>query len=263
MQDFELARRYIFGNMHRIKGYLGPIDALAVSTVLIGQKEALKSGGIAEIGIFFGRSFLLMASLVGKHEKALAADLFAIGQSSDGKDSRQLATFLNNAKEIGLQLDRKMIFVGDSRNLDGSPELLEACPLRFVSIDGGHNFNAVTSDANLASKVITDFGVICFDDFCAPGLPDVTLGVIDFLRFGGGAFTPFVITQNKLFVCRREYHDFYVDMMLGGNLLNKVGKKLIYMKSVPVLFLHQSFMRRARYEAFVRAGLGRLNECFY
>jgi len=52
-------------------------------------------------------------------------------------------------------------------------------------------------------------------------------------------------------------------MMLGSNLLNKVAKKSIYMKSVPVLFLHQSFMQRARYEAFVRAGLGRLNEYFY
>src|ERR1700691_5802704 len=105
MQDVELARKYIFRRMHRIRGYLGLIDALTISTILIGQKKALKRGSIAEIGIFFGRSFLLMASLIDSGEKALAADLFNIGQTTDGTDSLQLSAFLKSAKELGLHVD--------------------------------------------------------------------------------------------------------------------------------------------------------------
>ena len=263
MDDLELARNYIFRKMHHIRGYLVPVDALAIAEVIIGQKNARMNGGIAEIGVFFGRSFLLMASLIGKQERALAADLFDIGQDSGGKDSLQLASFLSSANKLGIQIDRQAIFVGDSRKLDGSSELQQASPLRFVSIDGSHELDLVASDADLASRTITEFGVICFDDFCNPEFPEVTLGVFDFLRSAHERFVPFAITQKKLFVCKREYHDFYSSLVAHSELLRRIERKSISMNGVPVLLLRQSFMERARYEVLARSGFGGLNNLFY
>ena len=48
---------YIFRRMKTVKGYLDPVDALMISTILIAQSKAKLKGGVAEIGVYFGRSF--------------------------------------------------------------------------------------------------------------------------------------------------------------------------------------------------------------
>jgi hypothetical protein len=256
------ARDYIFRRMPRIRGYLGPVDALAIAAVMIGQTNAQLGGSVAEIGVFFGRSFLLMAALVGENEKALAADLFDIGAAAHD-DSLQLTSFLNAAKALNIAVDRELVFVGNSKDLT-APFLLEKTGLlRFFSIDGGHVSQDVMSDAELAAQVISDFGVICFDDFFNPEWPEVTLGVLEFLRDSSGPFVPFMISEKKLFVCKEGYLDFYAELVRKSVLLEKIHKTLIHMMGRSVLFVRNSFIERARYEVFARARLGRLNSIFY
>ena len=105
----QLTRDYIFRRMKGIKGYLDPVDALMISTILAAQSDARFGGSVAEIGVYFGRSFLLMAGLLRPDERAFAADLFDIGTRSDG-DSVQLASFLASGEKLGISIDRDMIY---------------------------------------------------------------------------------------------------------------------------------------------------------
>ena len=78
----KLTRDYIFRRMKGIKGYLDPVDALMISTILAAQNDARFGGSVAEIGVYFGRSFHLMAGLLRPDECAFAADLFNIGNTT-------------------------------------------------------------------------------------------------------------------------------------------------------------------------------------
>ncbi len=215
---------YIFRMMPKIKRYLTVVDALAIAIILVGQRDAKLRGGIAEIGVFFGRSFYLMAMLIDKHEKALAIDLFDIG-ASQGRDSWQLTCFLDVGRRLNINIDREMVIVGKSQELDAPAILEKTGPLRFCSVDDGHKHQDVFSDATLAGNVISDCGVICFDDFCYVEWPEVTFGIYDFLRTNAATFVPFLISQNKLFVCKREYHNLYTTLIGDSEPLRKIRKK--------------------------------------
>jgi hypothetical protein len=254
------ARNYIFGQMPKIRGYLGATDALAIATILIGQTDAQLSGSVAEVGVFFGRSFFLMATLIGENEKAFAADLFDIG-SVVGDD--QLTCFLKSAKALDVSIDREMMFVGNSHDLSASLLLQKAGPLRFFSIDGGHSLPDVLSDAELAANTISEFGVICFDDFCNPEFPEVTLGAFDFFRKHDWRFVPFAISQKKLYACKTPYKAFYTELMTTSILLRKIKSDPIDIMGHSSRLLRSDVLERARHEIFVRAGLGRVNALFY
>jgi hypothetical protein len=55
---------------------MNPSDALLFAAVAAGQTADGIKGSLAEIGVFFGRSFFLLAKMASDSEKALALDLF-------------------------------------------------------------------------------------------------------------------------------------------------------------------------------------------
>jgi len=248
--------------MPKIKGYLTVVDALAIAIILVGQRDAKLRGGIAEIGVFFGRSFYLMAMLIDKQEKALAIDLFDIG-ASEGRDSWQLTSFLDVGRKLNVNIDREMVIVGQSQGLNAAVILEKTGPLRFFSVDDGHTLQDVLSDATLAGNVISDYGIICFDDFCNLEWPEVTFGIYDFLRTNAATFVPFLISQNKLFVCKHKYHNFYTTLIGNSEPLRKIRKKSVDMLGRSTLIVRNTKVEYLRCEGFARMGLGRLNAFFY
>lgn len=256
------ARKYIFFQMPRINGYLSAVDALAITTILIGQREAALGGGIAEIGVYFGRSFYLMALLIERSERALPVDLFDVG-ASEGRNSRQLESFIANGKLLNINFDPEMVLVGNSRELKPADIMAKAGRLRFFSVDGGHSLEDVLSDAALAAQTMSDHGVICFDDFCNPEWPEVTFGIYEFLRNNSGSFVPLLATQKKLFVCKREYRDFYVRLICGADELRKIPKASRNLLGDETLLVRSTQLEYLRCEAFARIGLGPLNALAY
>jgi hypothetical protein len=255
-------RDYIFRRMTGIKGYLDPVDALMISTILAAQSDARFGGSIAEIGVYFGRSFLLMAGLLQPDERAFAADLFDIGKRSDG-DSVQLASFLASAAKLGIPIDRDMIHAGSSHALRAENIVRKTGAMRFVNIDGGHLLGDVEADAELAKNTIADFGVLCFDDFCNPEWPEVSLGVFNFLRANHPRFAGFALSQKKIFVCQEEYFDLYKSVVRDALVLRKIRRIEVDLLGRSVVHLRPTHVERIRYEGLARTGLGRLNAFFY
>jgi hypothetical protein len=258
----QLTRDYIFRRMKGIKGYLDPVDALMISTILAAQSDARFGGSVAEIGVYFGRSFLLMAGLLRPDERAFAADLFDIGTRSGG-DSVQLASLLASGEKLGIAIDRDMIHAGSSHALRAESIVSKTGAMRFVNIDGGHLLADVEADAELAKNTIADFGVLCFDDFCNPEWPEVSLGVFNFLRANNDRFAAFALSQKKIFVCQTEYFDLYRTIIRDALVLRRIRRIDVELLGRSVIHLRHSYFERIRYETLARAGLGRLNAMFY
>src|ERR1700677_697810 len=71
-------RSFVDNRLYKIKGFLNPVDAMIFSDILNFQTCQEYTGAVAEIGVFYGRSFTLMAKAITSEEKALGIDLYDI-----------------------------------------------------------------------------------------------------------------------------------------------------------------------------------------
>lgn len=248
-------KRYIRSYMFRIPGYMHPIDAFCYAGILAYQRGHSLSGGVAEIGVFFGRSFFLMAKSLKPGEKAFAADLFESGPRVSG-ESFQLRAFRDAASRLGIRIEPNCLAAGPSEALKACDILDAIGPARFFSIDGGHAIEQVEWDASLASDVVSPHGVLVFDDFCNPEWPEVSLAVFDFLRAQHGAYLPIAVTKAKLYVCHREFHSLYLGALAQSEWLRGFARKEISMLGSRLLWFHHPISERIMFEALVKMRLG-------
>lgn len=255
-------RNFIFGDMPTIEGYLDPADALVFLSLLECQKARNLAGTIAEIGIFYGRSYFLLRKITAPENKVLAIDLFDRGPFSNGL-SDQYRRFLDNGRLLELPVDESLVITNDSTKLKPEDITGKVGHVRFFSIDGGHTLAHVAADSLLAKSVLADHGVIVFDDTFNPAWPDVTVGVADFLRENRATFSAFCITKYKTYVCKREFQNFYRTAITQASHLTALEHSEIRFLGSHAVRLHNPIARRVLYELMIRAGMGAFSERAY
>jgi hypothetical protein len=255
-------RKFIFHDLRSVEGYIDPPDALVYLSLLESQRQHDLHGGIAEIGIYFGRSYFLLKKIAGPEEGVLGIDLFDIGNLSDGV-SEQYRLFLEAGDRLGLPVDEELLVVGDSRDVSANDITDKIGAVRFFSVDGGHSLSNLVSDSGLAKNSIADHGVIVFDDTFNPAWPEVTVGVADFLRDNDDAFSTFCVTKYKTYVCRREFHDFYRTAIEQAPHLGAFELAETHFLGCDAVRLHNPFSRRLLYEIMTRSGMGAISERAY
>lgn len=255
-------RKFIFKDLQTVEGYIDPPDALVFLTLLQAQSTQGLNGGVAEIGVFYGRSYFLFRKVCKGDEKILAIDLFDIDQSA-GDAVTQYSRFLENGQRLGLPVDQDLVIKGDSTQLRPDDIIGKIGRTRFFSIDGGHMLHHVVSDSILALDTLAPHGIIAFDDTFNPAWPEVTVGVTDFLRQRQDEFAVFCMTKYKTYVCRKEFHDFYcrvIDEAPDLSAFDHVRTDFLGSKAVR---LHNPMARRMVYEVMVRSGMRSLSERAY
>jgi hypothetical protein len=257
-------RKFIFRDLKTVDGYIDPPDALVFLCLLETQRKAGLKGGIAEIGVFYGRSYFLFKRIGGEGEKIVAIDLFDIGRKpgTDGI-SPQYVKFLENGRRLGIPVDEELVIKADSTRLEASDIVGKAGRIRFFSIDGGHMLAQVAADSRLAMHSLAAHGIIAFDDTFNPAWPEVTIGVADFLREHADSFTAFCMTKYRTYVCRHDFHDFYHEAIATAPALGAFEHSETKFLASPVIRLHDPVARRVLYELMTRTGMGALAERVY
>ena len=255
-------RKFIFHELRSVEGYIDPPDALVFLSLLEHQRQHCLDGGLAEIGIYFGRSYFLLKKIAAPDENVLGIDLFDIGNVSDGM-SDQYRLFLEHGERLGLPVDKDMLLVGDSRTFSAEEITDKIRAVRFLSVDGGHSLPNLVSDSHLARDTVADHGIIVFDDTFNPAWPEVTVGMADFIRDNDDAFSTFCMTKYKTYVCRREFHDFYRAAIEQAPHLGAFELADTHFLGCDAIRLHNPFSRRLLYELMTRSGMGALSERAY
>jgi hypothetical protein len=253
MSDIE---KFIDTKIYRITGFLHPVDAMAFAGLAAWQKSHGIAGSVMEIGVFYGRSFALMAkSIDTSREVAVAADLFDIGIVPSGESS-QLTSFRSTLGLAGVETTAVRVIQGDSSLLDAGDILKMAGKIRFFSIDGGHEEHHVRTDAKLAQEVMSEDGMIVFDDFFNPRYPDVTYSVFLLLANEMSEFSPFLITKGKLYICRKERLRDYRNAVKQLHLWAGAKIEQCRFMGGEIAYLFQSTESRAVYQVMASIGLG-------
>ncbi len=246
----------IHRQIYRIAGFLHPTDAMAFAGLGMWQRSSRIAGSVMEIGVFYGRSFAIMARLIDPaREVAVAADLFDIGPIDDAH-SEQLSTFEKNLAFIGADRAAVLILKGDSGALQAAELQSQVGKIRFLSIDGGHEEPQVSSDAMLGMKILSDDGMMVFDDFFNPQYPDVTFSVFRLLKNEMADFVPFLITKNKLYLCRSGSAPRYRQAVALMPLWAGSTRERFKFMGSDVTYLYQSLPNRAIYQLLATRGLG-------
>jgi hypothetical protein len=199
----EAVRAYATTHVHTVQGWLQAGPRAAIWALLDGQILDGVAGEIMEIGVFHGRTFGLLAASLADGERAIAVDPF-------GSDQRRDA-FLRNVKRLGIDRSRMDLWEMTS---EAFSETADCAALkgrvRFLSLDGSHDQEAVAADLKISELAISPEGIVAFDDFFNPWYPEVTAALFDHLA-GPTSLIPFAIAvnfgppsrgANKLFLCR-------------------------------------------------------------
>jgi len=175
-------------------------------------------GGVAEIGVYMGRFFLLLRNMVDTQEPSYAIDIFEdqhLNSDSNGGQGSS-STFKENLKNYdNFAGEGVSIIKGDSTSGKTKAKisaLIEPGSIRYFSIDGGHTKTHTINDLKLAEKYVSDSGIVILDDITHPHWLGVMDGLVEYLR-SFPTLIPFAIGHNKLFLCKYPYHGRYLEVV--------------------------------------------------
>ena len=202
-----LLKEYVSAGHYKIPGFAHEWDLRLFADLLAWQSANGFGGDLAEIGVHHGRSFLILALRRHGAEKAVAMDLFEDDHYNADHDRHagRGAGFFNTLQKYNVTLGSEEIIKGSSLDLSAESLRQKYQAFRFFSIDGGHFYHHVENDLELAAQTIAEHGVICVDDWMNLHWPEVSIAAGNFMRDEPERLEPFLVSQNKLYLCRPTF----------------------------------------------------------
>lgn len=190
----ELKVKAFFEKSHEeIPGWFFPLDQLVFFELFIAQLSMQIKGDLCEIGVFRGKSFVLMSLLRNASERLVGFDLFA--------DEDEAET-IQNLSEYGEPQGTELIKGLTSSHSKDDIDALMTAPVRFLHVDAGHEYHEVLEQLHLFSPYVADQGIIAMDDYQDREFPGIEAAVLDFADLDRPRrFVPFLAGGNKIFLC--------------------------------------------------------------
>jgi len=193
-----------------VHGWLQRVDAEIIGSILEFQNRQSITGGLVEIGVHHGKSFIPLCMALRSDELALCIDIFDDqSKNLDSSGKGDFNSFQANLAKFHLDPLRIRVFKGSSEDVNHDYILQQVGPVRFFSVDGGHWNSIVQNDLRLAEKTLARDGIIALDDYCRAEWPDVTAGYTLWREKTESDIIPFAAGSNKLFLCRKDFAAAY------------------------------------------------------
>ncbi len=179
----------------RIDGWLFKADTLCIWYVDSVQKVNNVPGDLCEIGVYHGKSLLLMANLRRPDETIYRFDDFSGVKERTVREVLEAYAFIT---------ERVTIISGDTQQLEADDlKQTITAPLRFLHVDGGHTYDECMHDLLTFQSLLGEGAVIAVDDYFDREYPGVSSAVNAYCRSPEGrSYRPFMMGQNKIYLCQ-------------------------------------------------------------
>lgn len=195
MIDGKLLEKFINQDSKQIDGWFFPGDILAFAAIDHCQSVMGIAGGIAEIGVWHGKSLVFLSHLlrVDAGESLYGIDIFP--EQTLESTKANLDQYGSGCQVGLLRVDTTALGVEDVAKLFASP-------LRFLHIDAGHEYHEVMQQCLLFAPHLRRGGIIAFDDYQDREFPGIEAAVLDFCEIDRPRrFVPFFAGANKMYCC--------------------------------------------------------------
>ncbi len=170
-----------------VPGWFSRLDFRLFVEVDRIQREQSVKGDLFEIGVYCGKSAILMGHLARlSDDQVVICDLFENIDSVGDENRTEIQTWYSGFRQqdfVGQYLrfhsEAPTMIVGPSTEIDAEA-LTDTC--RFIHIDGSHTYDVVRQDIRTAQRMLVPGGIVAFDDISTTHTPGVALAVATTVR---------------------------------------------------------------------------------
>lgn len=194
-----------------------------------------RQGGVCELGVHMGKMFHAMMATVVDDSPSYAVDLFnelfiynvslSGGYPKYVWEKRNLPadkdpsihqraffkTITDHWEEEGILDSSNLVIKSNDSNYMTAADF-DNNKFKFVSIDAGHHYHNVMADLKLAEQIVSRNGVVVVDDWMSMEWYGVTQATMEYMK-NGGILVPFCGHGKKLYLCRYNAKNLYLDAM--------------------------------------------------
>lgn len=147
---------------------------------LLSNDAVVPHGDLVELGVYLGKSAVLMGEYKADDETFTVCDLFGASSGDDANDRENASSYRTLDRQsfernyLALHDELPVVVQGLS-----SVILQHVSPstARFVHIDASHLYEHVAVDVESARSMLLPDGIVCFDDYRSPHTPGVAAAV--------------------------------------------------------------------------------------
>jgi hypothetical protein len=215
--EVERARHYI-EQMGEVEGWLSREAAVLITATHVFQRSIPLSGTILEIGVWRGKSGILLCQLIDpRDERCVLSDRFDGGDYPDLYGENNLDVLKDNLSRWTEPSDSVVIEACDSMHL--LPHMTGlAGSIRMCHIDGSHQYERTLEDMLMCADLLMPQGCMIVDDAFNVLLLGVNQALNEFLRTS--SYAAFGVGFNKAFLCREEHHAAYSGMWTSREIVS-------------------------------------------
>jgi len=180
-----------------IDGWFLPLDRALFRHLLDESATRLGGGDLAELGVYLGKSAVLMGDHLADGDVFTVVDLFdpeADGSHEHGSDYSGLTRQAFERHYRALHGRLPVVVQGQSQTVT---EHARHGRHRFVHVDASHLYEHVQGDIAAARTLLADDGIVVFDDIRSehtPGVPAAVYGSV-----ATSSLRPFAVSQAKFY----------------------------------------------------------------
>ncbi|MFF1687649.1 MULTISPECIES: class I SAM-dependent methyltransferase [unclassified Streptomyces] len=192
------ARRPI--HLDDVPGWFPPLDQLLFTWLLEGQARREVRGDLLELGVYMGKSAVLLGRHLHRAEKFTVCDLFegdAPDDANQAESTKSYASLTRQAfEENYLSFHDELPKVVQAPSSVISTEV-DPGTCRFVHIDASHLYEHVYGDIGAARELLAPGGIVVLDDFRSEHTPGVSVAAWEAVLNRG--LRPLCLSTQKLY----------------------------------------------------------------
>jgi Methyltransferase domain len=186
-------------SLDTVKGWFSPLDQTIFRWVLEWQR-AEPAGDLVELGVYLGKSAVLIGSGLRPGERFTVCDLF--GDPGDDVSNQEecdqdYGGLTRAAFEKNYLAFHSMLPTVVQGPTSAILQHVPAGSCRFAHIDASHIYDHVTRDVASTRLMLRPTGVAVFDDFLSAHTPGTVAAVWEAVLLKG--LHPICFTRNKLY----------------------------------------------------------------
>lgn len=194
-ENFTRLERYVRDGYPHIEGWFFELDVELTAALLEHQLTNDSAGGVAEIGVHHGKSFVLLANGLREGEMGVALDVFEDQEKNLDHAGRGDRVILEENLAAWAPDANVRIVKSSSLEITAARETFG--DVRYFSIDGGHTAQITENDLRLAQSCAVPGAVVMLDDILNAHWTGVITGFVNYSQ-RGGTLIPFAVSNNRI-----------------------------------------------------------------